>query len=126
MGVSDKLRIIVSDLNISQTKFADTLGVSFTYINCLINGKRKNISQSLAILIQKTYGYSADWILNGEGGALKKMIRRTLKSRPRLIDVLNTLTEEEINLVIDHIEYVIKESVSNAALQLSNEKKQRN
>jgi transcriptional regulator with XRE-family HTH domain len=120
MELSDRLRTIVSDLNISQTKFANTLGVSFTYINCLLNGKRENISQSLAILIQYIYGYSAQWILFEEGSVLKKIIQRTLKTRTRLITVLNTLTKEEIDMVIDHIEYVIKETVNNATNELSN------
>jgi plasmid maintenance system antidote protein VapI len=85
MGISDRLRTIVGDLNISQTKFADTLGVSFTYINCLINGKRDNISRTLAILIQKTYDYSADWLMNDEGDILKKKIRRTTAVRFKYI-----------------------------------------
>jgi transcriptional regulator with XRE-family HTH domain len=120
MELSDRLRMIVSDLDISQTKFANTLGVSFTYINCLLNGKRENISQSLAILIQYIYGYSAQWILFEEGNVLKKIIQRTLKTRPQLIAMLNTLTKEEIDMVIDHIEYVIKETVKNATNELSN------
>jgi transcriptional regulator with XRE-family HTH domain len=120
--LSDRLRTIVSDLNISQTKFANTLGVSFTYINCLLNGKRENISQSLAILIQCIYGYSAQWILFEEGSVLKKIIRRTLKTRPQLIAVLNTLAKEEIDMVIDHIEYVIKETVKNITDELSDDK----
>jgi transcriptional regulator with XRE-family HTH domain len=102
----------------SQTKFADTLGVSFTYINCLINGKRENISPSLAILIQKMYGYSAKWILCEEGSVLKKITSRTLKTRPRLIAVLNTLSKEEINLVIEHIEYIIKETVTHTTREV--------
>jgi plasmid maintenance system antidote protein VapI len=106
MGISDRLRTIVCDLNISQTRFAASLGVSFTYINCLINGKRGNISQSLAILIQYIYGYSAQWLLYEEGNALKKIIHRTLDTRPRLIAILNTLTKEEIDLVLEHIEYI--------------------
>jgi transcriptional regulator with XRE-family HTH domain len=118
--LSDRLRTIVSDLNISQTKFANALGVSFTYINCLLNGKRGNISQSLAILIQCIYGYSAQWILFEEGSVLKKIIQRTLKTRTRLISVLNTLTKEEIDMVIEHIEYVIKETVNNATNELPN------
>jgi transcriptional regulator with XRE-family HTH domain len=120
MELSDRLRTIVSDLNISQTKFANTLGVSFTYINCLLNGKRENISQSLAILIQYIYGYSTQWILFEEGNVLKKIIQRTLKTRPQLIAMLNTLTKEEIDMVIDHIEYVIKETVNNSTNELSN------
>jgi transcriptional regulator with XRE-family HTH domain len=117
-GLSDRLREIVCDLNISQTKFANTLGVSFTYINCLINGKRENISPSLAILIQKIYGYSAQWILYEEGGVLKKIISRTLKTRPRLIAALNTFTKEEVDLVMSHIEYIIRETVTNTDTEL--------
>jgi plasmid maintenance system antidote protein VapI len=72
LGISDRLGSIVFELNISQKKFADTLGVSFTYINCLINGKRKNISQPLAFLIEKLYGYSAQWLLYEEKNVSKK------------------------------------------------------
>jgi hypothetical protein len=70
-------------------------------------------------LIQYIYGYSAQWILFDEGDVMKKIIQRTLKTRPQLIAVLNTLTKEEIDMVIDHIEYVIKETVNNAADELS-------
>jgi transcriptional regulator with XRE-family HTH domain len=115
----------VCDLNISQTKFAATLGVSFTYMNCLINGKRGNISQSLALLIQMIYGYSAQWVLYEEGNTLRKIIRRTLKFRPRLITVLNTLTTEEIDLVVKHIEYIISETVANVTREVSDVRKHR-
>jgi transcriptional regulator with XRE-family HTH domain len=119
MALSDRLRTIVCDLKISQTKFADTLGVSFTYINCLINGKRGNISQSLAILIQVVYGYAAKWILYEEGNVLKKIIRRTLKTRPRMVALQNTFTKEEIDMVMDHIEYIINETVTNITNKLA-------
>jgi plasmid maintenance system antidote protein VapI len=119
MGLSDRIRTIVSELDISQTQFADTLGVSFTYINCLINGKRGNISQSLAILIQKLYGYSARWLLFDEGNAVKKVIHRNLSSRPRLVAVLNTFTKDEIDMVVNHSNYVVKETVANIAIELS-------
>jgi hypothetical protein len=59
----------------------------------------------LAILIQVVYGYSAKWILYEESHVLKKVIRRTLKTRPLMVAVLNTFTKEEIDMVIDHIEY---------------------
>jgi plasmid maintenance system antidote protein VapI len=122
MGLSDWLRTIVCDLDISQTKFANTLGVSFTYINCLLNGKRENISQSLAILIQQIYGYSAQWLLYEKGNVMKKTTRRTLKIRRELINILNTFSKEEIDMVIDHIEYVIKETVNNATNELSSDR----
>jgi transcriptional regulator with XRE-family HTH domain len=72
MYLSDRLRTIIYDLNISQTKFATAPGVSFTYINCLINGRRGNISQSLALLIQLSFGYSVYWVLYGGSNIIKK------------------------------------------------------
>jgi transcriptional regulator with XRE-family HTH domain len=116
------LKVYINGLNSSrkssQTKFAGTLGVSFTYINCLINGKRENISPSLAILVQKIYSYSARWILYKEGSVLKKITSQTLKTRPRLIAALNTFTKEEVDLVMDHIEYFIKKTIANTAKEL--------
>jgi transcriptional regulator with XRE-family HTH domain len=105
LSFSVRLRIIVHDLDISQTKFASSLGVSFTWVNCLINGKRGNISQSLALLIQQLYGYPTRWIFYEEGDGLKKVIRRTLYTRPQLIGILNAFTREEIDLSMEYIKY---------------------
>ena len=76
----------------------------------------------MAILIQQIYGYSAQWLLYEEGSVLKKIIRRTLKTRQQLINILNTFTKEEINMVLDHIEYIIKETVKNIANELPGDK----
>jgi hypothetical protein len=89
----------------------------------ILNGKRGNISQSLAFLIEKLYGYSAKWLLYEEGNVLKKIIHRTLKFWPCLITVLNTLTTEEIDLVVKHIEYIISETVANVIREVSDVKK---
>ncbi len=67
MSLGDRLRIILEERNIKQIDFAKTLGVSANYINLLISGKRGPISDTLAKLIEETYGYSAQWIMTGEG-----------------------------------------------------------
>jgi hypothetical protein len=74
-------------------------------------------------LIQQIYGYSAQWLLYEEGNALKKIIHRTLKTRPQMVSILNTFTREEMEMVMDHIEYIIKETVTNITGELSNYKK---
>jgi hypothetical protein len=68
------------------------------------------------------YGYSAQWILYEEGSVLKKIIRRTLKTRPRLVAMLNAFAKEEIDMVMDHIEYIISETVTNITNELSDTK----
>lgn len=49
---------------------------------------------------------------------MKKITSQTLKTRPRLIAALNTFTKEEVDLVMDHIEYFIKKTIANTAKEL--------
>ena len=67
MSLGDRLRIILDERNIKQVDFASSLGVSANYINLLISGKRGPISDTLAKLIEETYGYSAQWVMTGNG-----------------------------------------------------------
>ena len=65
MTLGDRLRIILNERNIKQVDFAKVLGVSANYINLLISGKRGPIFDTLAKLIEDTYGYSAQWVMSG-------------------------------------------------------------
>lgn len=67
MSLGERLRIILEERNIKQVDFARSLGVSANYINLLISGKRGPISDTLAKLIEETYGYSAQWVMTGNG-----------------------------------------------------------
>lgn len=67
MSLGERLRIILEERNIKQVDFARSLGVSANYINLLISGKRGSISDTLAKLIEETYGYSAQWVMTGNG-----------------------------------------------------------
>lgn len=67
MTLGERIKIILSERNLKQIDFAETLGVSANYVNQLVNGKKLNISNTLAKLIEETYGYSTQWIITGEG-----------------------------------------------------------
>lgn len=67
MTLGERLCIILKERNIKQVDFAKSLGISANYINLLISGKRGPISDTLAKLIEETYGYSAQWIMTGDG-----------------------------------------------------------
>ncbi|EGT5422335.1 helix-turn-helix domain-containing protein [Clostridioides difficile] len=67
MTLGERIKIILSERNIKQVDFASTLGVSANYVNQLVNEKKLNISDTLAKLIEETYGYSVQWIITGEG-----------------------------------------------------------
>ena len=67
MTLGERIKLILTERNIKQVDFARTLGVSANYVNLLVNGKKENISPTLAKLIEETYGYAALWVKTGGG-----------------------------------------------------------
>jgi len=67
MTLGERMRIILCEQEMKQDDFAKTLGVSSNYISLIVNNTKTNISLTLALLIQETYGYSAQWVKDGTG-----------------------------------------------------------
>lgn len=67
MELKDRLQIILDEQHIKQKDLANAIKVTESYISNMLNGKRNNLSESLAVLIEQAYGYSAYWVLTGEG-----------------------------------------------------------
>ena len=67
MTLGERIKTILSERSIKQVDFASALGISANYVNQLVNGKKTNISDTLAKLIEETYGFSAQWVITGEG-----------------------------------------------------------
>jgi transcriptional regulator with XRE-family HTH domain len=95
-GLSDRIRAVLADLHLSQSEFARTIGISFTYVNLIINNKRMTISDLFAGIIQEKYGYSADWILTGQGD---KKIEDDLED---ILFRIRRMSRDEINLVLNY------------------------
>jgi transcriptional regulator with XRE-family HTH domain len=101
-GVSDNLRTVLSELNMSQIDFAKSVGTSFGYINMVINNRRTSISQQLALLIEEKYGYSAEWILHDEGDK-KINTFKNQKVYKEMPNQINQLSSEEVNHLSKYI-----------------------
>lgn len=80
MSLGQRLRTILTERNIKQVDFAKVLGISANYVNLLVNDKKGSISDTLAKLIEETYGYSAQWVLDGSGEKLASNELSTEKS----------------------------------------------
>ena len=72
MTLAERLNQIISEQKITKREFARRVGISENYLYILTSNCRKNtdqnktISTTLAKLIAVEFGYSTDWILNGE------------------------------------------------------------
>ena len=59
MELKDRLQLILDERKLKQKDLASTIKVTESYVSNMLKGKRSNISESLAMLIEQTYGYSA-------------------------------------------------------------------
>lgn len=64
--IHNELRNFFDIRGLSQQDVADKMGTSKTYINALLNGK-KRIGRTQALKMENLFGLSASWLLTGEG-----------------------------------------------------------
>ena len=83
--IHERLRGAVESSDLKQKEFALKVGHSPSGFNAIVRG-HKNIGKTLALAVQALSGYSAEWILTGEG--------------PRLVENLKNLSYWE-RLVLD-------------------------
>jgi len=98
MTLSERIKTILCEHNIKQVDFAKSLGVSANYINLLANGKKLNISDTLAKLIEETYGYSAQWIITGEGE--KKFSSSLSTPKIQILKKIQKMPDDEITALL--------------------------
>lgn len=100
MELKDRLRTILDEQNIKQKDLADVIKVTESYVSNMLKGKRNNISESLALLLEQRYGYSSKWILTGEGERFNIQSNPDLSpTKKRLIAEIEKMSDSEIEAV---------------------------
>ena len=64
----ERLKNIITELNISQKDFAETIGITTSGLSDILNGRTKGVTITLAYAIQAIYNIDAHWLLSGKGG----------------------------------------------------------
>lgn len=67
MDQCGRIRLIIQENKLKQRQFAAAIGVTEGYVSKLLREPDIRLSQPLAALIESRYGYSARWVLTGEG-----------------------------------------------------------
>lgn len=72
-----------------------------SYVSNMLNGKRRNISEALALLIERVYGYSAHWVLTGEGDPYVTLsdTAELSPTKRRLIAEIERMSEPELDAI---------------------------
>lgn len=98
MSLGQRIQTVLVERNIKQVEFAKTLGISANYVNLIVNGKKETISETLAKLIEESYGYSAHWILTGHGDKLSTNELTTEKVE--VLKKIQKMSDSEIKAVL--------------------------
>lgn len=101
MELKDRLRIVLDEQNIKQKDLADVIKVTESYVSNMLKGKRNNISESLAQLLEQRYGYAAQWILTGEGERYitQSNLLELSPTKKRLISEIEKMSDSEIDAI---------------------------
>lgn len=105
MELKERISAIIKENHLKQKELAALMGVTESYVSTLLSGRNKNISVSVANLIEEKLGYNAHWLLSGEEPKYKQ-----ISKNPNLSDVhrqvilqLEEMNDEQIKAVLAFI-----------------------
>ena len=117
MELKERVAVIIKENHLKQKELAALMGVTEGYVSALLSGRNRNISATVANLLEEKLGYNAQWLLTDEEPKYKQLSRN-----PNLSDVhrqvilqLEKMSEGEIKAVLafinslDDIEKSLKE-----------------
>jgi transcriptional regulator with XRE-family HTH domain len=115
MAVSDRVRVILQEKGLNQTKFAESIYATRGYISRLLKGEI-GISNSTAMLIEKVHGYTREWILNGTGPKMSSAAGQPLSLLQRkIIQAVEAMTDDELFIIAAYIEALKKKKAGEQA-----------
>lgn len=67
----ERIKAIIKELNLSQNKFAEKIGMSSAAMSAILNGKRNLADGTIARIVART-GVNEKWLRTGEGEMFEK------------------------------------------------------
>lgn len=98
MTLGQRFKTILEERGVKQVQFAKVLGISANYVNLLVNDKKDTISETLAKLIEETYGFSAEWVLTGMGK--KYSAAGTSAEKAEVLKKIQRMSDGEVRAVL--------------------------
>lgn len=104
MDQCGRIKVILQENQLKQKELAAQLGVTEGYISKLLRDPNIGLSQTLAALVEEKYGYSARWLLTGQGPKLRTGGGRAPSElHQRAILQLEQLDEGQVRAVLAFI-----------------------
>jgi transcriptional regulator with XRE-family HTH domain len=108
MALSDRMKIIINECGLKQKEFAKNINVTDSYISKVLRNE-SGMSNSTALLIERLYGYSKDWIITGQEPKMIAGRGRDLSSlQKKIIMDVEQMNDDELRALFAFIESLKK------------------
>ncbi len=104
--ISERLKILLKELNISQRQFAIKIDLDAGYFSKIIQGK-VNPPNRILLLIENVFHVNKQWLENGEGEIFSNQGMSLAKRQ--ILEAIDTLNDEQVNAVSSFIKYLTQE-----------------
>lgn len=104
--ISDRLKILLKELNISQRQFAMKINLDAGYFSKIIQGK-VNPPDRILLLIENVFHVNKRWLENGEGEMFSD--QGISLAKRQVLEAIDTLSDEQVHAVSSFIKYLTSE-----------------
>jgi len=112
--MKNRILKILSNENLSATKFADIIGVQRSSISHIISGRNKPSFDFMYRTLEKFPEINAEWLINGNGNMYKEDIKdKTEKKKEPELFAVSGIKKDDENIKKDEKTYESKNSEEN-------------
>ena len=104
--ISDRLKILLKELNISQRQFAMKINLDAGYFSRIIQGK-VNPPDRILLLIENVFHVNKQWLEDGEGEIFSN--QGISLAKRQVLEAIDILSDEQVNAVSSFIKYLMEE-----------------
>ena len=104
--INERLKILLSELNLSQRQFAQKINLDAGYFSRIIQGKVIPPDRIL-LLIESVFRVRHQWLISGEGDIFQDQDASPLKKR--ILEMVEQLSDEQVRAVSAFIRYLTEE-----------------
>ena len=101
--ISDRLKILLDELNISQRQFAMKINLDAGYFSKIMRGK-VNPPDRILLLIENVFNVNKDWLENGQGEIFSN--QGISLAKKQVLEAIDALSDEQVNAVSSFIKYL--------------------
>ena len=100
-----RIKYILKASHLKQKELASILDVSQSYVSGLCTGRNRGISPTLAERLENRLGYSAAWVLKGQGEIMapQSRLQKLSATHRAVIALIDNLSEPQAKAVLAFI-----------------------